>query len=287
MAQFKENLEKVVHDKDEHILIRFGAIISQGLLNIGGRNCKINLVSSNGNNKMAAIIGMALFTQYYYWFPMIHFVNLAVEPVILFGVDSKLKVPKNFRVLSSAKPSIYGYPEEAKLEEKSTKKEVATAVLSTVGRAKNKMKRLGTSTSINNPEMNIDERSISQNVLPNLDKELKEKEEKEKEIVKIEEPNEEFIFNPCRILPKQIQVIKNVKEDMFRPILTNRFNGFVMLNKIKEAENWEYFDEEIKNEDNKLEENKEIEQGKNNYLPVPTSEVEMPEEIDLNSLNKK
>jgi len=251
---------------------------------------------------MAAIVGMALFTQYYYWFPMVHFINLAVDPVILFGVDSNLRIPNNFRVYSGAKPSLYGYPEEAKLEEKSTKKEIATAVLSTIGRAKNRSKRLGTSTSINaeNTAMNIDERSISQNLIPNADKELKEKEEKElkekeekelKEKEKAEEQTEEYLNNPCRILPKQISVCKNVDNDFYRPILTKRFNGFVLLNCLKDNENVEYFDEIEKKEEKKAEESKENtnEQNQNGpgYQPVPTSDVEMPEEIDLNALNKK
>jgi 26S proteasome regulatory subunit N2 len=268
-------------------------------MNLGGRNCKINLLSSSGNNKMAAIVGMALFTQYYYWFPMIHFINLAVDPVILFGVDTNLRIPKNFRVHSQAKPSLYGYPEEAKLEEKSIKKEVATAILSTIGRAKNRNKRLGTSTSINADAtaMNIDDRSVSQNLIPNLDKELKEKEEKEikeKEkanTVAIDEPSEEYLNNPCRILPKQIPVCNVVENDLYRPILTKRFNGFVMLNGLKDLENVEYFDELEKKEVNKTEENKENTNDINNqgqgYQPVPSSDVEMPEEIDLSTLNKK
>jgi 26S proteasome regulatory subunit N2 len=266
-------------------------------MNLGGRNCKINLVSSSGNNKMAAIVGMALFTQYYYWFPMIHFINLAVDPVILFGVDSNLRIPNNFRVHSAAKPSLYGYPEEAKLEEKTIKKEVATAVLSTIGRAKNRSKRLGTSTSINADAtaMNIDDRSVSQNLIPNLDKELKEKEEKEikekEKAVAVEEPTEEYLSNPCRILPKQIPVCKIVENDLYRPILTKRFNGFVMLNGLKDLENVVYFDELEKKEAIKTEENKENSNETNRqgqgYQSVPTSDVEMPEEIDLNSLNKK
>ena len=275
--------------------------MAQGFVNLGGRNCKINLTSSSGNNKMAAIVGMALFTQYYYWFPMVHFVNLAVEPVILFGVDSNMRIPKDFRIHSSAKPSVFGYPEELKDEKTTAKKEVATAVLSTVGRAKNKDKRLRTSTSINagdNTAMNLDlGASISQNLIPNADKELKEKEEKElkekeekelKEKEKAEEPTEEYLNNPCRILPKQISVCKTVDEDVYRPILTKRFNGFVLLNKVKDSENVEYYDEVEKKEEKKDEEAKEnlVEQGPG-YNAIPTSDVEMPEEIDLDTLNKK
>jgi len=244
---------------------------------------------------MAAIVGMALFTQYFYWFPMIHFINLAVEPVILFGVDSNLKIPKNFQVLSKAKPSIFGYPQEIKLEEKSQEKKVATAVLSTVGRAKAKSKRLGTSTSIN-AEMNIDERSVS-NLALNLDKEKAEKEKEEKEKSdkekekeeKIEEPNEEFLNNPCRILPKQTGVISFIQNQDYRLLLNNRFNGFVMLNRMNLNTEPQYFEEEIKQEEvKKTEESKSnLNRGPGEYQPVPTNDLDMPEEIDLNTLGKK
>ena len=249
---------------------------------------------------MAAIVGMALFTQYYYWFPMIHFINLAAEPVILTGVDSNLKIPKNFQVLSKAKPSLFGYPQEIKLEEKSTEKKVATAVLSTVGRAKAKSKRLGTSTSIN-AEMNIDDRSISTNLMQNLEtkektekeKEEKEKADKEKEekekAEKVEEPNEEILNNPCRILPKQINSIQFINNQDYKLLLNNRFNGFVMLNRMNLNAEPQYFEEEIKvEEEKKPEESKSnVNKGPGEYQPIPTSDVDMPEEIDLNSLNKK
>lgn len=290
-------MEKVIQDKDEHILIRFGAIISQGFMNLGGRNSRINLVSNNGNNKMAAIVGMALFTQYYYWFPMIHFINLAVEPVILFGVDSNLKIVKNFQVLSKAKPSIYGYPSEIKLEEKSQEKKVPTAVLSTVGRAKAKNKRLGTATSIN-AEMNLENQISTSNLIQNLEKKeeenkddaiAKEKEVKEKEAAaKVEEPNQEFLSNPFRILPKQHPVISFFENQDHKLILNNRFNGFVLLNKINLGAYTEYFEDEVPQNEVKLpEEAKSNTVPAGSYQAVPTNDVEMPEEIDLNLLNKK
>ncbi len=263
-------------------------------MNLGGRNCKINLVSSSGNNKMAAIVGIALFTQYYYWFPMLHFINLAVEPVILFGIDSNLKIPKNFQLLSKEKPSVFGYPQEIKLEEKSQEKKVPTAVLSTVGRAKAKSKRLGTSTSIN-ADMAIDERSVS-NLAAGLEKEKeekekveKEKEEKEKAEKVVEEPVEEFLSNPCRILPKQRNVISFVQNQDHKLLLSNRFNGFVMLNRMNLGAETVYFEEEVKKEEEKKSEENKVQGSRvaGEYQPVPTNDVEMPEEIDLNEINKK
>ena len=237
---------------------------------------------------MAAIVGMALFTQYYYWFPMIHFINLAVEPEMLFGVDSNLKIVKNFQVKSKSKPSLYGYPSETKFEEKSLEKKVATAVLSTVGRAKAKSKRLGTATSINQ-EMNIDERSVSTNLMQNLveNKEIKEEKPVEEVKEKVEEANEDFLENPCRILTKQIGVIEFINNQDFQTLLNNRFNGFLLLNKTNSRGETVYFEEEVKVEEKKEEDMKVSAAGENVYQPIPTQDIDMPEEIDLNALNKK
>jgi len=93
-------------------------------------------------------------------------------------------------------------------------------------------------------------------------------------------------------LPKQVSVCKVVESptEIYRPILTKRFNGFLLLNKIKDGD-CEFFDEEEKKENKNSEEAKEnnnSQQGNSGaYQPVPTSDVEMPEEIDLNDLNKK
>ena len=121
---FNEKLQSILEDKNEHLLIKFGALISKGLMNLGGKNCVISLVSNTNEIKMKSIIGMCLFTQYYYWYPMIHMLNLSVCPTFLFNLDDKLKLPKNYKMLSKAKPSIFAYPKE---EEKDTKKKEVKA----------------------------------------------------------------------------------------------------------------------------------------------------------------
>jgi len=45
VTALNEELNKNINDKDEHSLVRFGAILSQGLLELGGRNCVLSLVS--------------------------------------------------------------------------------------------------------------------------------------------------------------------------------------------------------------------------------------------------
>merc|ERR1712002_1433273 len=89
-----------------------------------------------GHTSMTSVVGMFIFTQFWYWFPLAHFLSMAFTPTCLIGLNSEIKMPKT-TFLSNAKPSTYGYP--AALEEK--KKEVAekvTAVLSITAKAKKK-----------------------------------------------------------------------------------------------------------------------------------------------------
>ena len=141
IKEFDENLNKILEDKTEHLLIKLGAYMSKGLMNLGGKNCVINLVSNTGENKMKSVIGMCLFTQYYYWFPMIHMLNLAVCPTFLFNLDDQLKPPKNYKMLSKAKPSIFGYPKEEEKDKKKKEVKAEAAVLSTHTRNKAKSRK--------------------------------------------------------------------------------------------------------------------------------------------------
>lgn len=277
-------------DKDEHALVRFGGILTQGLMELGGRNCTVKLTSNSGNNRIGSIVGMALFTQYYYWFPMVHFINLAVHPSMLLGVDSSLKVVKNFNVLSKAKPSQFGYPKEVKLEEKTKIERAPSAVLSTQSRVKAKLgRRTGTLTSI--ADMQIDDKPAADKNKTDkaaIDKPAdKEKTEEKPEEPEKEEPNEEKLSNPSRIVPRQLSVVSHIQDQDFRPILNNRFTGFIVLNKANPNALTEYVGDEVKTEEtNKQSEPAPTTQG-NNYTAIPTHDVEMPEEFELKDVNKK
>ncbi len=288
LTVLKETIEKVVADKDEHTLVRFGGIIGQSIMEIGGRNCKLNLVSNTGNNRMGSIVGMALFTQYFYWFPMVHFIHLAVNPSILYSVDSNLKVDVKYKVQSNAKPSVYGYPKEVKLQEKVVAPKAQAAVLSTHARVKAKGRKTGTLTSLKS--MTLDRQTTE--VMEEVKEEKKEEEVKAEEVKEPEEPEEEMLYNPCRIVPRQVGVISIVNNQDYKPLLPDRLNGFVVLKRTGAGQNEspEYYGEE-KVEKPKEENKSEVVQGNatggNNYTSLPTDDVEMPDEFSINDVNKK
>jgi 26S proteasome regulatory subunit N2 len=261
----------------------------------------INLVSNTGENKMKSIIGMCLFTQYYYWFPMIHMLNLAVCPTFLFNLDDKLKVPINYKMLSKAKPSVFGYPKEEEKDKKKKEEKVESAVLSTHTRNKAKAKKTGTLSMIDVKSGNLGGKTSSIELkpapsekLPPSDKEEKKDENKEEEI-KIDtskvEPEEEELVNPIRILPLQKKVISELSNSDFEPITHGRYSGFLMLRR-KRPDVVSVYDEpeEVKKDENAGQNNKPTSQPSQNtnqpsagegYSSLPQEDFEIPEDFDL------
>ena len=292
IKEFNENLQKVLGDKDEHLLIKFGAMISKGLMDLGGKNCVINLVSNTGENKMKSIIGMCLFTQYYYWFPMVHMLNLAVNPTFLFNLDDKLKIPINYKMLSKAKPSIFGYPKEEEKDQKKKEVKTETAVLSTYTRNKAKSKKTGTLSMVDMKSGNIGGKSSSIELkpapsgkIPSNDKEEKKEENKEQENKPEapKEPEEEELVNPIRILPLQKKFIEELKNSDYEPITHGRYSGFLMLKK-KRPDVVSIYDEpeEVKNDEKKKETNNtNNNQTNEGYTSLPQEDFEIPEDFDL------
>jgi 26S proteasome regulatory subunit N2 len=149
----RELFEKTVSDKHEDSLAKFGAAIAQGIIDAGGRNATISLRTKAGTPNMTAIVGMTLFSQFWYWFPLAHCLSLSFIPTGIIGLDENLKVcldvwpglikdltscpfqmPK-LEFTSNAKPSLFAYPAPYTPPKKETVEKVKTAVLSTTARA--------------------------------------------------------------------------------------------------------------------------------------------------------
>ena len=83
---------KVITDKHEDVMAKFGAILAQGIIDAGGRNVTISLQSRTGHTNMTAIVGLMIFAQYWYWFPLSLCLSLAFTPTCIVGLNADLKV---------------------------------------------------------------------------------------------------------------------------------------------------------------------------------------------------
>uniref|UniRef100_A0A8C0TRT7 26S proteasome non-ATPase regulatory subunit 1 n=1 Tax=Canis lupus familiaris TaxID=9615 RepID=A0A8C0TRT7_CANLF len=115
--QFRQLYSKVINDKHDDVMAKFGAILAQGILDAGGHNVTISLQSRTGHTHMPSVVGVLVFTQFWFWFPLSHFLSLAYTPTCVIGLNKDLKV--STAVLSiTAKAKKKEKEKEKKEEEK-------------------------------------------------------------------------------------------------------------------------------------------------------------------------
>lgn len=140
VGTIRKTMQKMIADRHEDAMAKFGCAIAMGIIDAGGRNCTISLQTQTGNLNMPGIVGAAVFTQYWYWFPFTHFLSLSFAPTAVIGVDQKLEVPV-FKFHSNTRPSLFDYPPEQQVKADEAPEKVKTAVLSTTAQAKRRAQR--------------------------------------------------------------------------------------------------------------------------------------------------
>jgi len=140
VASIRKTLKKIVADRHEDAMTKFGCALALGIIDAGGRNCTIGLQTQTGNLNMAGIVGMAIFTQYWYWFPFTHFLSLSFTPTSMIGLDQDLEIP-SFKFHSATRPSLFDYPPEQEVKTNEAPTLIATAVLSTTAQAKRRAQK--------------------------------------------------------------------------------------------------------------------------------------------------
>jgi 26S proteasome regulatory subunit N2 len=140
VGSVRKMMQKIVGDRHEDAMAKFGCAIAMGIIDAGGRNCTISLQTQTGNLNLPGIIGAAVFTQYWYWFPLAHFLSLTFTPTAVVGIDQKLQVPV-FKFHSNTRPSLFDYPPEQQTKTDEAPEKVKTAVLSTTAQAKRRAQK--------------------------------------------------------------------------------------------------------------------------------------------------
>ncbi|KAF9911713.1 proteasome regulatory particle base subunit [Linnemannia zychae] len=227
-AGVRKMYEEVIKKKNEDALAKFGAVLGQGIIDAGGRNVTISLQSRSGHSNMPAIVGVALFTQFWYWFPASHFLSLAFTPTAVIGVNADLNLPE-IEFTSNARPSLFAYIPPTKPPAAVTVEKVATAVLSTTAKAQAKAKK---AKSAESDAMDEDEK-------PEAKAEEAKEEEAKVAAKPKKEPLSEKLGNLARVVPAQLKYISFDKDARYVPVKKDVTGGIVVLldNKPDEPEN--------------------------------------------------
>mmetsp|Transcript_45917 Transcript_45917/g.85735 ORF Transcript_45917/g.85735 Transcript_45917/m.85735 type:complete len:1044 (+) Transcript_45917:91-3222(+) len=235
VSPFRKQLDKVIQDKHEDTMCKMGAIMASGLLDAGGRNVTIGLRSRSGNNRMAAVIGMAVFTQYWYWYPLSYFISLPLAPTVLVGLNADLKMPQ-FTVTSQCRPSMFAYPPPITPGANQQVAKAPTAILSTTAKARAKAKR-----DASKEAKGVDTKPSTAASASRAGGDAMDTTEggaaagkKEEKAAKVEEASFEILKNPARVAPAQQKFIQFQEGDgvRYQP-MKKAASGIVMLKDLR------------------------------------------------------
>lgn len=238
VGTFRRQLEKIILDKHEDTMSKMGAILASGILDAGGRNVTIRLLSKTKHDKVTAVVGLAVFSQFWYWYPLIYFISLAFSPTALIGLNYDLKSPK-FEFLSLAKPSLFEYPKPTTVPTTTSTVKLPTAVLSTSAKAKARASKKAEEQKAN-AEIASSPDSTS---APSAGK-GKSSSEKDGEAMQVDSPTEkksepeptfEILTNPARVVPAQEKFIKFLQDSRYVPVKLAP-SGFVLLKDLRPTE---------------------------------------------------
>ncbi|XP_059317768.1 26S proteasome non-ATPase regulatory subunit 1 homolog A-like [Lycium ferocissimum] len=237
VGAFRRQLEKIILDKHEDTMSKMGAILASGILDAGGRNVTIKLLSKSKHDKITAVVGLAVFSQFWYWYPLIYFVSLAFSPTALIGLNYDLKVPK-FDFVSHAKPSLFEYPKPTTVATTTSSVKLPTAVLSTSARAKARASKKEAEKA--NAEKASGAESSSAATSSDKGKSSSKGGESMQVATPAERTNEpepsfEILTNPARVVPTQEKYIKFLEESRYLPIKSSP-SGFVLLKDLRPDE---------------------------------------------------
>ncbi|KAI8338087.1 armadillo-type protein [Chlamydoabsidia padenii] len=224
VAGVRKLYAKIISDKHEDPMSKFGAVLAQGIIDAGGRNVTISLVSRSGHANMPAIVGMAVFTQFWYWHPLTHMLSLSFTPTAIIGLNKNLQTPR-FEFISNAKPSLFSYPPALKPPSAAVVEKVATAVLSTTAKAKARAKK---SEKEKGDMMDVDKE-------PSKDEEIKadeedtNKDDQRRKGKKKKEENYDILENLARVVPAQLKRVAFKDDCRYVPIKKGTVSGIVLM----------------------------------------------------------
>ena len=221
VGAFRKQVDQVIADKHEGSMGKMGAILAAGILDAGGRNVAINLHSRAGFHRDLSLVGLALFTQYWYWYPLTYFLSLSFVPTALIGLNRDLDLPQ-FSVTSHASPGTFAYAKPAAQGASVNVTKLPTAVLSVTLKEKARKEKKEEAGGAEAMETSGgDGGGAGGGEAGGAAGEGGE--------AKKAEPKEEEKENPCRVVPAQEHLIKFPAGSRYAPVKPGCVSGVLVL----------------------------------------------------------
>uniref|UniRef100_A0A7S3VN96 26S proteasome non-ATPase regulatory subunit 1 homolog n=1 Tax=Dunaliella tertiolecta TaxID=3047 RepID=A0A7S3VN96_DUNTE len=230
LASFRKRLDKSIGNKHEEIMAKLGAIMAAGILDAGGRNVGIGLRSRSGFFRRTSVVGLAVFTQYWYWYPLSYFLSLSFQPTVLMAVNKDLALPKTPIAHVACRPSTFDYLPPVTQEKKEEVSKVPTAVLSTTAKAKERAKKKEAEKEKKAGEGGAAAMDTDASAKPTTDKAATDKAEESKaEPPAPPEPTSHTLDNPARIVPAQARFVSLPRDLRWHPVKATATAGISAL----------------------------------------------------------
>ena len=230
-SQLREKFMLSIRDKHEDTMTKFGSILASGILDAGGRNMTLCLKNRWGHSKMCGVVGLMCFTQFWYWYPMVHFISLAFTPTAIIGLNADLEMP-DMELVSKAHPSEFAYVppmKEAVLTKPKLAKEAKLSISQKKWREEEEKKKKAEAEKRDKEAAGGAAAGGAGEAMEVEGAAAEPKEEPK------EEPLFEILRNPARVLPRQERYVHLQKEGRYR-LVSNRASGIVMLRDLQPGE---------------------------------------------------
>ncbi len=232
VKELRQILAKKIGDRKEDTCTKFGCILATGLLDAGGRNCTI-LLHKQRHRLAKSVVGMLLFTQYWFWFPYTLMISLSIHPTCIIGLNADLAMPK-YSFTSNAAPSAFAFPKSVLQEKKEAKisAQQTKVILSTTKKEeelREKKRRLGSTSQIA-----LAEDSKTSPTVTGAGIEIPSGSGIADDLSAEPEQQYEVLENPARVTLAQFAVVKHDRDSRYRPLKLNAF-GVCMLQECNES----------------------------------------------------
>lgn len=224
LKHIREGFANVIASKHEDAMAKFGAALAQGIIDAGGRNVTISMEHpQTGSLNMRAVVGLAVFVQFWYWFPLTHFLSMALTPTMIVGVREDLKMPK-FEFSCNANPALFEYVPKVEVKNEKAPEKLVTAILSTTKKAQHRAKKTKKKRGDEDSDVEMEDHTEDKIKDDAMDVDEERKADDATALTKAASEKKSFrVENLSRVLPSQLRYISFDKDSRFTP--SRQFRG--------------------------------------------------------------
>ncbi|XBW37482.1 hypothetical protein QEN19_003063 [Hanseniaspora menglaensis] len=238
VKEVNELFDTIISTRRTETLTKFGACLGQGIMNACGRNGTIQLENPEfGTINRLSVVGVMMFTQFWSWFPLAHFLNLAFTPCNILAVSAPGFEAPDVSLQCHTKEGIFDYPEIIKEEVSSKPSKTKTAVLSTTsksGKLKSKLQQMIQKRDELKAEIKEENKIKKENAkAAAIEEQESEKNNSNGKIIFSQQPYK--LANFSRVLPNQSKYVSFGKNnDRFVPVKKFKGNpGIIVMKDLK------------------------------------------------------